>query len=182
MFALIHSRNTDGINGWLVSKNLPEWLDDYSEWLTFEKQHANDTRTHQKQSEINLSGELISIPGSISDSRSNGGFDSDEGKASSEACSAANGGLTHKTIDCSTKFRTIEAPVAHKQNLLDDSEASFCIMKRRRIRKLNILLRGQENNNKFTLPVQMKMMGPRGTPTTCHNQHGASQSYSFGQI
>jgi hypothetical protein len=26
------------------------------------------------------------------------------------------------------------------------------------------------------------LMGPRGTPTTCHNQHGASWSYSFGQI
>jgi hypothetical protein len=26
------------------------------------------------------------------------------------------------------------------------------------------------------------MMGPRGTSTTCHNQHGASRSYSFGQI
>ncbi len=25
-------------------------------------------------------------------------------------------------------------------------------------------------------------MGPRGAPTTCHNQHGASRSYSFGQI
>jgi hypothetical protein len=27
-----------------------------------------------------------------------------------------------------------------------------------------------------------EIMGPRGTPTTCHNQHGASRSYSFGQI
>jgi hypothetical protein len=26
------------------------------------------------------------------------------------------------------------------------------------------------------------IMGPRGAPTTCLNQHGASRSYSFGQI
>jgi hypothetical protein len=26
------------------------------------------------------------------------------------------------------------------------------------------------------------IVGQRGAPTTCHNQHGASQSYSFGQI
>ncbi len=25
-------------------------------------------------------------------------------------------------------------------------------------------------------------IGPRGAPTTCHNQHGASRSYSFGQV
>jgi hypothetical protein len=25
-------------------------------------------------------------------------------------------------------------------------------------------------------------MGRRGAPTTCHNQHGTSRSYSFGQI
>jgi hypothetical protein len=27
-----------------------------------------------------------------------------------------------------------------------------------------------------------RMMSLRGAPTTCHNQHGALQSYSFGQI
>jgi hypothetical protein len=26
------------------------------------------------------------------------------------------------------------------------------------------------------------LMGPRGAPTTCHNQHDTSRSYSFGQI
>jgi hypothetical protein len=26
------------------------------------------------------------------------------------------------------------------------------------------------------------IMGPRGAPTTCHNQHDTSRSYSFGQI
>ncbi len=30
--------------------------------------------------------------------------------------------------------------------------------------------------------VTILFMGPRGAPTTCHNQHGASRSYSFGQI
>ncbi len=30
--------------------------------------------------------------------------------------------------------------------------------------------------------IQFRIMGPRGAPTTCHNQHGASRSYSFGQI
>jgi hypothetical protein len=69
IFALIHSSNTDGIYGWLVSKNLHEWVGNYSEWLTFEKQHTNDTRTHHKQREVNLSGEVISIPGSINYSR-----------------------------------------------------------------------------------------------------------------
>jgi hypothetical protein len=28
----------------------------------------------------------------------------------------------------------------------------------------------------------ISMVGPRGAPTTCLNQHGALQSYSFGQI
>ncbi len=114
IFALIHSRDTDGFDGWLISKNLPEWVGDYSEWLTLEKQHAHDTRTHCKQWEENLSGEVISIPGSISHSRSNGGFDSDEGKGSSKACSAANGGLNHKATDHSRKFSTNKNPVARK--------------------------------------------------------------------
>jgi hypothetical protein len=86
IFALIHSRNTNSINGWVASKNLPEWVGDYSEWLTYEKQHAKDARSHHKECEVNLSGEVSSIPGSISYS---GGYDSDEGKGSSEACSAA---------------------------------------------------------------------------------------------
>jgi hypothetical protein len=30
--------------------------------------------------------------------------------------------------------------------------------------------------------VFQSIMGLRGTPTTCHNQHGTSWSYSFGQI
>jgi hypothetical protein len=74
IFALILSRDIDSINGWVVSKNLPEWVGDYSEGLTYEKQHANDTRSHHKECEVNLSGEVFSIPGSISYS---GGFDSD---------------------------------------------------------------------------------------------------------
>ncbi len=33
-----------------------------------------------------------------------------------------------------------------------------------------------------TLDSMEIIMGPRGASTTCLNQHGASQSYSFGQI
>ncbi len=30
--------------------------------------------------------------------------------------------------------------------------------------------------------ISVMIMGPRGAPTTCLNQHGALQSYSFGQV
>jgi hypothetical protein len=40
IFALIHSRDWAFIDGWLVSKNLPHWVRDYSEWLAYEKLHA----------------------------------------------------------------------------------------------------------------------------------------------
>jgi hypothetical protein len=49
IFTLIHhSRDTNPIIGWVVSKNLPEWVGDYSEWLTYEKQHANDEKSPQE--------------------------------------------------------------------------------------------------------------------------------------
>jgi hypothetical protein len=76
-------------------------------------------RSHHKKCEVNLSGEVFSIPCFINHS---GGCDSDEGKGSSEACSAAYGGLSHKaSIDHSRKFISSKVPVAHKQNFLDDS-------------------------------------------------------------
>ncbi len=87
-------------------------MGDYSEWLAYEKQHANDARSHHKEREVNLSGEVFSIPGSISYFGSN---DSDEGRGSSEACSAAYGGLSHNaSIDRSRKFISSKVPVARK--------------------------------------------------------------------
>ena len=94
IFALIHTRDSASIDGWLVSKNLPEWVKDYSQWLTYEKLHANSSRSHQKDFEVDQCGKEFSIPGSISYS---GSFDSDEGKGTSEGCSAAYQCLTHKT-------------------------------------------------------------------------------------
>jgi hypothetical protein len=124
IFALIHTRDSASIDGWLVSKNLPEWVGDYSQWLTYKKLHTNSSRSHHKDYELDQWGKEFSIPGSISYS---GGFDSDEGKGSSEGCSAAYQGLSHKTsIDRSWKFISIKVPVAHKQNLSDDSsDANF---------------------------------------------------------
>jgi SET domain-containing protein len=34
----------------------------------------------------------------------------------------------------------------------------------------------------LTFDFNWELVGPRGAPTTCHNQHGTSWSYSFGQI
>ncbi len=117
-------RDPASIDGWQVSKNLPEWVGDYSQWLTYEKLHANHSRSHHKDYEVDQCGKEFSILGSISYS---GGFDSDEGKGSSEGCSTAYQGLSHKiSIDRSWKFISAKVPVAHKQNLSDDSsEASF---------------------------------------------------------
>jgi hypothetical protein len=86
IFALIHSRDSASNNGRLVSKNLSEWVGDYSQWLTYEKLHANCSRSHHKDYEVDQCGKEFSIPGSISYS---GDFDSDEGKGSREGCSAA---------------------------------------------------------------------------------------------
>jgi hypothetical protein len=124
IFALIQSRDSESIDGWLVSKKLPEWVGDYSEWLTHEKQQANGTGSHKKDCEVDQHGKVSSIPGSISYS---GGYDSYEGKGSSEGCSAAYGGLSNKaSIDRSRKFNSSKVPVARKQNLLvESSEDSF---------------------------------------------------------
>ncbi len=102
-----------------MSKNLPEWVGDYSQWLTYEKLHANSSKSHHKDYEVDQRGKEFSIPGSISYS---GGF-----KGSSEGCSAAYQGLSHKTsIDRSRKFISVKVPVACKKNLShDSSEASF---------------------------------------------------------
>jgi hypothetical protein len=124
IFALIHSRDSESIDGWLVSKKLPEGVGDYSKCLTYEKQHTKGTGSHKKDCAINQHGKVSIFPGSISYS---GGYDSYEGKGSSEGCSAAYGGLSHKaSIDCSRKFNSSKVPVTRKQNLLvDSSEESF---------------------------------------------------------
>jgi hypothetical protein len=137
IFALIHSRDSESIDGWLVSKKLPEWVEDYSEWLTYEKQHANGTGSHKKDCEVDQHGKVSSIPGYIIIS---GGCDSYEGKGSSEGCFAAYGGLSHKASnDRSRKFNSSKVPVARKQNLLvDSSEDSYSYDDGQRMRKMNI--------------------------------------------
>jgi hypothetical protein len=41
IFALIQTKATDAINGWMVSKILPQWVGGYSDWLSYEKQFTN---------------------------------------------------------------------------------------------------------------------------------------------
>jgi hypothetical protein len=77
IFALIQTKATDAINGWMVSKILPQWAGGYSDWLLYEKQFANVS-----SSDNNECGQ---IPDSIIYS---GGFDSDEVKGSSKADSS----------------------------------------------------------------------------------------------
>jgi hypothetical protein len=38
IFALIYTKATDFVNGWMVSKVMPQWVGSYSDWLAFEKQ------------------------------------------------------------------------------------------------------------------------------------------------
>ncbi len=38
IFALIHTKGTDFINGWMVSKVMPQCVGSYSDWLAFKKQ------------------------------------------------------------------------------------------------------------------------------------------------
>ncbi len=37
IFALIYTKATDFVNGWMVSKVMPQWVRSYSDWLAFEK-------------------------------------------------------------------------------------------------------------------------------------------------
>ena len=37
IYALIHTNSSESINGWMVSKVLPDWVGVYSNWLTYEK-------------------------------------------------------------------------------------------------------------------------------------------------
>ncbi len=93
--------------------------------MTYEKLHANGTRSPHKDYEVDQRGNEFSIPGSI---RYSGGFNSDEVKGCSEGYLAAPyQGLSHKTsIDQSRKLISAKVPVARKQNFSDDSsEASF---------------------------------------------------------
>jgi hypothetical protein len=72
IFALIHTKDTEGIIGWMVSKILPDWVGGYSDWLSYEKQVANDC-SHN----LNKFGQ---IPVSM---KSSGHYKSDEDKGSS---------------------------------------------------------------------------------------------------
>ena len=72
IFALIHTKDTEGIIGWMVSKILPDWVGGYSDWLSYEKQVANDCSDN-----LNKFGQ---IPVSM---KSSGHYKSDEDKGSS---------------------------------------------------------------------------------------------------
>ncbi len=38
IFALVHTKGTDYIIGWMVLKVMPQWVGSYLDWLAFEKQ------------------------------------------------------------------------------------------------------------------------------------------------
>ncbi len=77
IFALIQTKATDAINGWMVSKILLQWVGGYSDWLSYEIQFANVS--------ISDNNKWGQIPDSIIYS---GGFDSDEVNGSSKADSS----------------------------------------------------------------------------------------------
>ena len=71
IFALIYTKATDFVNGWMVSKVMPQWVRSYSDWLAFEKQVGKVSSGDQNQ--------LWKIPQSVSYS---GDVYTDEDKSS----------------------------------------------------------------------------------------------------
>lgn len=71
IFALIYTKATDFINGWMVLKVMPQWVGSYSDWLAFEKQVGKVSSGDQNQ--------LWKIPQSVSYS---GDVYTDEDKSS----------------------------------------------------------------------------------------------------
>ena len=49
IFALIYTKATDFINGWMVLKVMPQWVGSYSDWLAFEKQVGKVSSGDQNQ-------------------------------------------------------------------------------------------------------------------------------------
>jgi hypothetical protein len=58
IFALIYTKATDFVNGWMLSKVMPQWVLSYSDWLAFEKQVGKVYSGDQNQ--------LWKIPQSVS--------------------------------------------------------------------------------------------------------------------
>ena len=77
IFALIHTKATEAIIGWMVSKILPDWVGSYSDWLSYEKQVVNDCSDNFTQ--------FGQIPDFIKDC---GHYKSDDDKESSMANSS----------------------------------------------------------------------------------------------
>ena len=77
ILALIHTKATEAIIGWMVSKILPDWVGSYSDWLSYEKQVVNDCSDNFTQ--------FGQIPDSIKDC---GHYKSDDDKESSMANSS----------------------------------------------------------------------------------------------
>jgi hypothetical protein len=114
IFALIHTKDTEGIIGWMVSKILPDWVGGYSDWLSYEKQVAND-----------FSDNLNKF-GQISDSIKDSGNKSDEDKGSSIANSSNNDSDACFTDDDYVKNQKIvhvaSRPFTKKKIILDSSD------------------------------------------------------------
>jgi hypothetical protein len=73
IFALIYTKASDFVNGWMVSKVMPQWVGSYSDWLAFEKQVGKLSSSDQNQ--------LWKIPQSVSYS---GDVYTDEDKSSTK--------------------------------------------------------------------------------------------------
>jgi hypothetical protein len=48
IFVLIYTKATDSVNGWMVSKVMPQQVGSYSDWLAFEKQVGKVSSGDQK--------------------------------------------------------------------------------------------------------------------------------------
>jgi hypothetical protein len=49
IFALIYTKATDLIDGWMMLKVMPQWVGRYSDWLAFEKQVGKVSSGDQNQ-------------------------------------------------------------------------------------------------------------------------------------
>lgn len=115
IFALIHTKDTEGIIGWMVSKILPDWVGGYSDWLSYEKQVANDCSDN-----LNKFGQIpVSMKGS-------GHYKSDDDKGSSMANSSNSDSDACFTDDDYVKnqknVHVASRPFTKKKIILDSSD------------------------------------------------------------
>ena len=61
IFALIHTKDTDGIIGWIVSKILPDWVGGYSDWLSYEKQVVDITKVMKTKVAVWLTSVTVTV-------------------------------------------------------------------------------------------------------------------------